>query len=73
MNYIHAIELVMKQDTLIVLLDKLWRCFRPKGRQLSLLAKFPMLPQARLTFTSFNRCLAHAVGYDFDGLIPAIA
>jgi len=72
-RYIDAIQLIMKQDSLVVLFDKLPSWIRKHGGFFRALADQPLLPKRQRSFARFNLALANTVGYYPDDLcaVPA--
>jgi hypothetical protein len=67
-RYIDAIQLIMKQDSLVVLFDKLPFWIRKHGGFFRALADQPLLPKRQRSFARFNLALANTVGYYGDDL-----
>jgi hypothetical protein len=65
-SYIDAVQLIMRQDSLIVLLDKLCQCFRDQREFLHFMAACWLLSNPQRSFTRFNSRLADVVDYDSD-------
>lgn len=72
MRYIAAIELVMKQDSLVAIFDGLPYWIRKHGSFFRSLADQPLLPRRQRSFARFNLKLADVVGYQ-SGLCAATA
>ena len=72
-RYIDAIQLIMEQDSLVVLLDKLPFWIRKHGVFFRALADQPLLPKRQRSFARFNLALANTVGYYSDDLCAAPA
>jgi hypothetical protein len=73
-RYIDAIQLIMKQDSLVVLFDQLPFWIRKHDGFFRALADQPLLPKRQRSFARFNLALANTVGYyDADDLcaVPA--
>jgi hypothetical protein len=64
--YIDAIQLIMKQDSLVVLFDKLPSWIRKHGGFFRALADQPLLPKRQRSFARFNLAIANTVGYYAD-------
>lgn len=73
MRYIDAVQLIMKQDSLVVLFDKLPLWIRKHDGFLRALADQPLLPRRQRSFARFNLVLANTVGYHSDDLCLAPA
>ena len=70
-RYIQAIELVMKQDSLVAALDKLPMWLKKQRGFLRDLADQPFLSKRKRSFARFNLALANVVDYSPTALVPA--
>jgi hypothetical protein len=69
-RYIHGIELVMKQDTVVALFDMLPFWVRKHQRLFRSLANKPFVPRRQRSFLRFNLKLADVVGYQPRDFCP---
>jgi hypothetical protein len=73
MRYIDGIQLVMRQDSMVAIFDRLPFWIRKHGGLFRSLADQPFLPRRQRSFARFNLALANVVGYQPSDLCAAPA